>query len=133
LAWTSPKGGKEGGACLRFSQGRWRRTPAVTQRIWPRLRAVCPPGTVGQARRQGNSSKRQSASPPSSNRFGFASVPGRLPPGRTRSLLQLPFQQFDLFGQRGVGAHEVFDLAHGVQHGGVVTTAEAPPDLRQRT
>src|SRR5439155_23256652 len=42
--------------------------------------------------------------------------------GWTCSLLQLPFQQLDLFGQRGVGVHEIFDLSHGVQHRGVVTT-----------
>src|SRR6516165_64731 len=55
-----------------------------------------------------------------------------LAPRRARSLLQLPFQQFDLFGQGGIGAHEILDLAHGVQHRRMVATAEAPPDLRQR-
>src|SRR5712691_10883765 len=48
------------------------------------------------------------------------------------SLLQLPLEQLDLLGQRAVGIDQVFDLAHGVQHGGVVAAAEAPADLRQR-
>src|SRR5512133_4038310 len=98
---------------------------AVTQRIWPHFHAAWPPGKWEKARRQGNS-PRESAFPLVLSRFGFASCPARLPPDRTCSLLQLPFQQFDLFGQRGVGAHEIFDLAHGVQHRGVVTTAESP-------
>ena len=50
--------------------------------------------------------------------------------GKARSLLQLPLQELDLLGERRVGRHQVFDLAHGVQHGGVVTAAETPPDLR---
>src|SRR6516164_1096419 len=64
-------------------------------------------------------------------RFNPASV-GALAASPHGSLLQLPFEQFDLFGQRGIGAHEILDLTHGVQHRGVVATAEAPPDLRQR-
>src|SRR6266576_5332901 len=48
-----------------------------------------------------------------------------------RSLLQLPLQQLDLLSQRRVGVDQVLDLAHGVQHGGVVAAAEPAPDLRQ--
>src|SRR6516165_3338483 len=69
---------------------------------------------------------------PSTSAASTLQAVGRLAPRRTRSLLQLPFQQFDLFGQRGIGAHEILDLAHGVQHRRMVATAEAPPDLRQR-
>src|SRR5262245_23817395 len=50
--------------------------------------------------------------------------------GKARSLLQLPLQELDLLGQRRIGRHQVFDLAHGVQDGGVITAAETPPDLR---
>ena len=49
--------------------------------------------------------------------------------GEARSLLQLPLQELDLLGQRRIGRHQVFDLAHGVQHGGVVTAAETSSDL----
>src|SRR6266566_3136630 len=125
------KGGKEGGVCPRFSQGRGRRATAVTQRIWPRSRAAFPPGTREKGCRQGYSSRAQSAHSFTSA-VSTLQASGRLQPRRTRSLLQLPFEQFDLFGQRGIGAHEILDLAHGVQHRGVVATAEAPPDLRQR-
>jgi len=50
----------------------------------------------------------------------------------TRSLLQLTLEQLDLLGQRGIGGHEIFDLPHGVQHGGVIAAAEPAADLRQR-
>src|SRR5262245_47784269 len=49
-------------------------------------------------------------------------------PGKARSLLQLPLQEFDLLGERRIRRHQVFDLAYGVQHGGVVTATEAPSD-----
>src|SRR5262249_18917115 len=44
-------------------------------------------------------------------------------------LLQLPLQRLDLFRQRGVLGDQRLDLAHGMQHGGVVAAAEAPADL----
>src|SRR5262249_27763363 len=71
--------------------------------------------------------------------------PGRLPGGRVWPLrlaagngrrhlfLQLPFQQIDFFRQRRVGVDEVFDLSHRMQNRGVVASAEAAADLRQRT
>src|SRR5215467_1917316 len=48
-----------------------------------------------------------------------------------RSLLQLALQRLDLFGQRGVVADQVLDLAHRMQDGGVIAPPEAPPDLGQ--
>ena len=49
-----------------------------------------------------------------------------------RLFLKLALDHLDLFGERPVIADQTFDLADGVQDGGVVTPAEAPPDLRQR-
>src|SRR5262249_48845587 len=46
-------------------------------------------------------------------------------------LLQQALQEFNLLRQRRVVAGEGLDLAHRVQHRGVVASAEAPPDLRQ--
>ena len=43
------------------------------------------------------------------------------------------FSDFDLFGQRGIPGHQCLDLAHGVQHRGVVASAEPAADLGQRT
>src|SRR5262249_4044996 len=48
-----------------------------------------------------------------------------------RSLLQLPLEQLDFLGEPGVAVDQIFDLAHRMQHGGVVTAAEAAADLRQ--
>jgi hypothetical protein len=45
--------------------------------------------------------------------------------------LQLPLQRLDLFGQRGIPGHQCLDLAHGVQHRGVVASAEPAADLGQ--
>ena len=42
------------------------------------------------------------------------------------------FSSLDLLGERGVVADQALDLAHRVQHRGVVAAAEAPPDLGQR-
>src|SRR5215813_7329454 len=53
-------------------------------------------------------------------------------PHACESFLQLPFQGFDLLGQGRIAADEVLDLAHGVQDRGVVASAEAAADLRQR-
>src|SRR5882757_7198580 len=50
-----------------------------------------------------------------------------------RSLLQLPLQDLDFVGQHGVIAHQSFDLADRMQHGGVVTSAKPAADLGQRT
>src|SRR5262249_27470157 len=59
----APKGVRKVARACVFRKGDGAERRQLTQRIWPRLRAGCPPETVGQARRQGNSSKRQSASP----------------------------------------------------------------------
>src|ERR1700676_3987439 len=50
-----------------------------------------------------------------------------------RSLLQLAFQRFDLFGECGILRHKGLDLAHGVQDRGVVASPEPAADFRQRT
>jgi hypothetical protein len=62
--------------------------------------------------------------------FARSALSVRRARGEARSLLQLPLQELDLLGQRRVGRHQVFDLAHSVQHGGVVTAAETASDLR---
>src|SRR6476660_6601963 len=51
---------------------------------------------------------------------------------RRHLLLQLAFQQIDFFRQRRVGVHEILDLSHRMQNRGVVASAEAAADLRQR-
>src|SRR6266550_2758856 len=69
------------------------------------------------------------------NRFGMRPPWGGAQAGRGTgiiSFLQLPLQELDLLRQRGVAVHQVLDLAHRVQHGGVVAASEAPPDLGQR-
>src|SRR5258708_5681906 len=48
------------------------------------------------------------------------------------SVLRLAFEPLNLFGEDGVVAGQGLDLAHGVQHGGVVAAAEAAADLGQR-
>src|SRR5438270_3288399 len=55
----------------------------------------------------------------------------RMPYGR--SALQHPAQQLDIFGERRVGARQLFDLAHRMHDGGVITAAELAADLRQRS
>ena len=45
--------------------------------------------------------------------------------------LQLALERFDLFGQRNILAHQRLDLAHGVQHRGVIASAEPAADFRQ--
>src|SRR5690242_533198 len=45
-------------------------------------------------------------------------------------LLQLSLEDFDLLSQCHVVADEALDLAHRVQHGGVVAATETPPDFR---
>src|SRR5471030_1293863 len=47
-------------------------------------------------------------------------------------LLQLAFENLDFLGQGHVVADQALDLAHRMQHGGVVAAAEAPADFRQR-
>ena len=49
----------------------------------------------------------------------------------TGLLLQLALQRFDLFGQRDILADQGLDLAHGVQHRGVVAAPEAAADFGQ--
>src|SRR5262249_24941331 len=48
-------------------------------------------------------------------------------------LLQLAFEQLDLFGKRGVWAHETFDLSWGVSQGCMIATVETSTALRERT
>ena len=43
--------------------------------------------------------------------------------------LQLPLQRLDLLGQRSIPGHQGLDLAHRVQHRGVVASAEPAADL----
>ena len=43
------------------------------------------------------------------------------------------FSEFDLFGQRRIPGNQCLYLAHGVQHRGVVASAEPAADFRQRT
>src|ERR1700731_3118617 len=45
--------------------------------------------------------------------------------GGLPSVLKLAFEPLDLFGEGGVVAGQRLDLAHGMQHGGVVAAAEA--------
>lgn len=45
--------------------------------------------------------------------------------------LQLPLQRLDLFGQRRIPGHQCLNLAHGVQHRGVVAPAEPAADFGQ--
>ena len=47
------------------------------------------------------------------------------------SLLQLALERFDLFGERHILGDQRLDLAHGVQHRGVVASAEPAPDFGQ--
>ena len=69
---------------------------------------------------------------------GRRTKPGRLMDPEKRqgdqrhSFLQLTLQRFDLFGKCDILGHQSFDLAHGVQHRGVVASAEPPADFRQR-
>src|SRR6516162_8905208 len=57
-----------------------------------------------------------------------------LPHGRraARSVLKLPLEALDFLGECGVVAGKRFDLAHRVQHGGVVPAAEPATDFGQR-
>ena len=47
-------------------------------------------------------------------------------------ILQHPLQQLDLVAEHVVLADQLLDLAHGVEHGGVVAPAEAAADLGER-
>ena len=49
--------------------------------------------------------------------------------GTPSSLLQLTLQRLDLFGQRHILGDQRLDLAHGMQHRGVVAPTEAAADL----
>src|SRR5438876_7130203 len=105
LALGASKGGREVGACARFSQGP-RPTEAPT---YPTHLAAVPragvPTTAGGRPRPGM---------PSSNRAFFSASRRPLSLDAAPLLLQLAFEQLDLFGERGVRAHEIFDLSHGV-------------------
>ena len=48
------------------------------------------------------------------------------------SVLELALERLDLLGEDVIVAGQVLDLAHGVQHGGVIAAAEPPADLRER-
>ena len=48
---------------------------------------------------------------------------------RWASIKQLPFQQFNLLRECGVGMQQVLNLAHRMQHRGVVAPAELPADF----
>ena len=54
-------------------------------------------------------------------------------PGRRRLLLalQLTLERFDLFGERNILRHQCLDLAHGMQHRGVIASPEAAADFGQ--
>jgi hypothetical protein len=61
----------------------------------------------------------------------FALAPARREQAQEKhSLLQLPLQQFDLFGERSILGDQGLDLAHGMQHRGVVASTEAAADFR---
>ena len=47
------------------------------------------------------------------------------------SLLKHALQEFDFLAEIGIILDHLLDLAHRVQHRGVIATAEAPADLRQ--
>jgi len=49
----------------------------------------------------------------------------------TRLFLQLPLEDLDFLGESHIVADQTFDLAHGMQHRGVVAATEAPADLGQ--
>ena len=50
---------------------------------------------------------------------------------RGRSGLERPAQQLEILGDLAVGGLQLLDPPHAVHHGGVVATAEPPPDLGQ--
>src|SRR5262249_17905978 len=90
LAWKRPKGGKEGGPGSSLSQGRRRQAAAVTQRIWPRLRAAFP-SERGKKLPGKAIIERASGAPLPPRPFQPWQAVGT--PRWTCSLLQLPFQQ----------------------------------------
>jgi hypothetical protein len=49
------------------------------------------------------------------------------------SLLKHSLEEFDLLGEIGIVLHHLFDLADRVKDGGVIATAETPPDFGERT
>src|SRR5437868_11213506 len=96
-------------------------TPAPRPLVMPKGRSVPPP------RRSGSTGQHYST-------IGYPPQPPLLP--RTpygRSALQHPAQQFDILGERRVGARQLFDLAHRVHDRGVIPAAELAADLRQRS
>src|SRR6202011_2571886 len=127
------------GMVLRRSTTRW---------TWPRHLRSADRSTVtfmwDPARRGAASRAARTKSPPArltrargkkvARPAGFGKVPRHaVDKSRTRllGLLQQALQEFDLLRECRVVAGERLDLAHGVQHGGVVAPAEAPADLRQ--
>src|ERR1700726_393958 len=127
------------GMVLRRSTTRW---------TWPRHLRSADRSTVtfmwDPARRGAASRAARTKSPPARltragarkwrDRLDSARSPGApwISPGPGfLGLLQQALQEFDLLRECRVVAGERLDLAHGVQHGGVVAPAEAPADLRQ--
>src|SRR3954469_3754764 len=97
---------------------------------WPQQQSTPRGGSKGDApgrNRQGRRRAPPPFFPAIQRRKGLATA------GEASSVLQLPLQNLDFLGQRRVIAHEVLDLAHRMQDGGVIASAEAAPDLRQRT
>ena len=80
--------------------------------------------TFGAQIGQKNISRRPNSGLPE---FGFIDGKGR----EKNSFLQLALQRLHLFGQRHVLGYQGLDLAHGVQHRRVITSAEAAANLGQ--
>ena len=87
-----------------FRKARGRPKPPLTQRIWQQS-----PGR-GRPRLPAADRGRACLAPTGV----FLAWRGPLSLDAAPLLLQLAFEQLDLFGERGVCAHEIFDLSHGV-------------------
>ncbi len=101
-------GGPQGGADGPPAQGKGRSVPHVLPEI---ARKIFPRPNSGPAWAE----------------FGLMTVTER----EKNSFLQLALQRLHLFGQRHVLGDQGLDLAHGVQHRGVVASAEAAADFGQ--
>ncbi len=67
--------------------------------------------------------------PNENRRPGMAGAAGEWQECLRRLFLKLALQRLHFLGQRGVLGDQGLDLAHGVQHRGVVAPAEAAADL----
>src|SRR6266853_435865 len=102
------------GIVLRFSTTRW---------TWP-----------SDLRRSARSTVTFMGDPVHSGRPPGAQKVTLLRPTANRaSVLQLSLQKFDLFRQGGVAVHQIFDLAHGMQDGRVVSSPKTPSYFGERT